>query len=438
MRGEPPRRVRPLVLLAVVAVFFVGLWAQRGRIAGENDTPFDIFDLPADLSVEFETTPTVGDAGVLVVRGLMEYPDDPLTRVSLIHTVGLIAYRSERWVEVTDGTARIPATTNSMREAGFHRFVVFTDRQRGQLELDLDPGEGAAGFSPIVGPSRTTADGQSKVLLSVFNQDRFGNPIRDGAPVEVIVRRPDGSTETIEGTLDQLVSGIPIRASTDVGIVSVIAVIDGEPSEPVEFLQFAGPPATATLSTTNTEIPADGRSVAVITASEIADSVGKPVTDGTSIRITAKGPNGTTTVDSVVVNGTAQFMLRAPAAPGPVEVSLDTYHTDAVGEPSSIQQPPLSAEAVKPLQVAATPAVESITAVWHGDSGEIEVGPVISAFGGFVNDGTPVRLVSNGSPIASSQIIDGRATLLPPPGSAPSAQNPWQVEVLGVAQEVNR
>lgn len=437
LRNRRPHRGWFVAAVAIaVLVAAAGGWALGGG-RNRHTEPFDISGLDPSLTVGFDQTPQAGRAALLNI-GQIRASDAPQTRISVLHTSGAGAYRTEHWVTVVDGQAQIPVATLPMREAGSHSFIVFTDQQFGELEASVDPKPPQAGFIPVIGPTRVTANGTDLVVVTINPHDQFGNGLADGTAVSLEIRRPDGVVDEFSGTIESLLAGIEVPATSSVGTAIVVATIDGIPSEPVEFEQVPGPPAKLQLSPDEATIVADGRSVVAIRANEIADSDGNQVVDGTTLTATFESASGGGTVDAVSVNGEAVFLLRAPTAPGPIEFTVRTQDRSMTRQAMTGANMTDRGMPEPTTTLTATAAVESFEAVWDRSRHELRVGPVTAPTGGFVADGAKVYLSIDGSAAVTGQVLDGFATLAPPPSRPISATSTLDVTILGVTRTVPR
>lgn len=433
-KATPSPRRRSILVAVLVVEWLIAAGISWSQHRVPPPPTFAITELDESITVTIGDV-ALGKAARLALSGVQPAANAPLTRVSTIHSVGLVAYRAEQWVEVVGGRAELTVPTAAMRESGQHQFTVFTDAQYGELGVWVPPGPPTAGLVPIVGPSRVEADGQSPVLVTVVPTDRFGNPVASDTEIELVVRRPDGGEERYRGSSEALLAGIRVPSTTAVGVVSVVAIVDGVPSEPAEFSQVAGPPARATLSTDAQQILADGRSVISVTAAEVVDSNGNPVTDGTAVRAHVDGPNGSSTLDAQVVNGRAVFLFRAPSAPGDLVFRLARREFDSVATSDADVEATLDLDAVGTVSVRAEPAVRSFDARFD-ETGAVEIGPVLAPSGGYVADGTPANLLVDGRRSGEVQIVDGYARLTVPTGLSVRPDSDMSIEVLGKVEAV--
>lgn len=332
--------------------------------------------------------------------------------------------------DVVDGTITVPGST--MTRSGVSTATVQIREGTGTVSVAVEPGRAVDGTTPLAGPRSMVADLRHWTMVSAFPRDRYGNVIADGSQVDVVVRRPDGTVERVATEVRHLVAALRVFSTTVAGRSTFRVAVDGATGPEVEVLEVPGPPVAFALAENGPPLRADGRQLFVVTTDRLVDRHGNELLDGTAAVATMDAPNGRSTITSVTIDGTAEFVIETPTLAGPMSIDVVV---DGVRS--------------APLRLDVAPDVTDLPVRVDVVDGllRVEVGPVVSGLGGFVPDGTEAEIVIGGR-TETIALVDGVGMLeLPwPPGDdgevddpdAPGRKLPAAVtvRVLGVARAV--
>ncbi len=272
---------------------------------------------------------------------------------------------------------------------------------------------------PYVGPRTIVADGADHTMLVTVPTDVHGNPAAPGTPVDLAVRRPDG-TATVEALrTDGLLAWRRVGAGTHAGRTQIRVGLDGANGPVGEVVEVAGPPAVVVLTAPTTVGLADGRMLLRVETERLVDVHGNEVADGVEVVLEVRGPEGVGHLTAVVTAGRAALDVRAGELPGPVEV---------VAEVAGVRS--------APLVLVLEPALEALPVTRGRGAREdvVTVGPVVDVHGAWVPDGTAV-VASWGTLVTTTQVVDGMATAVLAHGGA-HPDGPVLVRVAGTTVEV--
>lgn len=404
------RRVPSIVggsaaVVAIVVVSTALIWGL-GRVVGGDADPVDGPTSGVGLTVAGPSRLEAGTNWDLTVSG----HDADLATVDVWGAFGV-----RRLKVVVDGDRlRIPADLTV--QSGHLTASVSIGSATGVSTVDVDPTRAVDGIVPLAGPRSMVADGAHWTMVTAIPTDRFGNSVADGTPVRLHVRRPDGTTDLIDATVEHLLAGIRVPSTTTAGRSTIRVEVDGATGPEVEVSEVPGPPVDVDLERPATMLLADGRSLHSITTGRLVDRFGNELLDGTSVSYSVSGAAGAGTATSVTIGGRSELVIEAPPERGVVEV---TATVDGVTSPALTLdfQPDVAA-----IPVAVDRADDRVS---------IDVGPVLTGLGGYVPDGTDVTVSGDGVD-AIAEVRGGLARLevVAPTGTE------LVVEVLGVRTEV--
>jgi hypothetical protein len=224
---------------------------------------------------------------------------------------------TSRPFELTGGAAVIELSTDV---AGTATVVAEVGPDTALAHVEVSPAADLRVESTTVAPERAHV-GSGDLTVLAFVADRFGNPAPDQTPVDLAVRYPDGSVQTVEvGSGFGLAVGmLPVgglegtgEASAASGQTSAGAPIQVYPAEPVPF----------SFAATGSVPPADGRSRLTVTTGDLVDRLGNPIPEGTSVLVVVDHDDGRRDlIPAVVTARRLTISLLAPNRPDRVVVS---------------------------------------------------------------------------------------------------------------------
>lgn len=283
------------------------------------------------------------------------------------------------------------------RWAGRLDLIAEVDGALGAAAVTIVPGPAVDGAVPLAGPRNVIADGEDTTMVVAMVRDRFGNAVAEGTGIDVVARRPDGSIEALPASVEHLLASVRLVAGTSSGRTTLRVAAPGAATGPeVEVLEVAGPPVPFGLVAAERNAPADGRTLVEVSTDQLRDRFGNLVVDGTLVVFRTDGPNGVGSANALTIDGRASVRIEAPDRPGLVEVRAH------VGSVES-----------SPVSVSFEPDVTSLgVSAERVDAGvRVEIGPVTTSLGGFVPDGTEVRVLGSAHLLGSAPIQRGRATI---------------------------
>lgn len=306
-------------------------------------------------------------------------------------------------------------------QSGTLTAVIRTADGVGTSSVNIVPGVAVDGITPLAGPRSMTADGQHWTMVTAFVRDRFGNAVVDGTIVDVVARHPDGSVESVAGTAEHLLAAVRVSSRTLAGRTAVRVDVDGVTGDEVEVLEVPGPPVEVDLVEPEVPLRADGRQLVEIRSELLVDQFGNELLDGTAGVVQLFGPSGRGTLRTITIDGRAEFVVEAPSTPGALSLELTV---------DGVRSDPLV------LNFAAAVAEVPIDVERDGDAVTLTIGPVVTDLGGYVPDGTVVRLIGVDQEVVAEVVItDGRAVALLDP--APDDLDVVDVVVLGARTQVD-
>lgn len=393
-------RTRWAALIAVVFVTIAGVIIAAALLTGSatDDARGGAARAHGALGAVTVTAPSEVPAGeafdVEVLIGWAQAPGvEVTTRLHVVSPWGadelsVISF-DERIV------VRVPGELT--RWAGRLDLIADVEGELATAAVTIVPGAAVDGAVPLAGPRTVIADGADTTMIVAMVRDRFGNPVAEGTAVDVIARRPDGTIEAIPTSVEHLLASVRLVSGTSDGRTTLrVAAPGGTTGPEVEVLEVAGPPVPFELIAAVPAAPADGRTLVEISTSELRDQFGNLVVDGTLVVFRTDGPDGVGSANALTIDGRATVRIEAPDRPGIVTVGAHV---------GSVQSSAVS--------VSFEPDVASLdVSVERSDIGvRIEVGPVTTSLGGFVPDGSQVRVLGAGQLLGSAPIHRGRATI---------------------------
>jgi len=388
MRSTFPRGLITLIVstacfLALVGTYLVvnrssDVAATANRVGPTEMTGPDRIDAGAGATIVVSTG---APSGTLVQLGVFA----PVS-TSLLEEVAF------------DGAATFMISPGLVEHAGLYRFVATVGPSMARHDLRVEPLETVNPVVPFVGPRTIIADGSDFTMVVISPVDQFGNAAPDGTSVDVDVLRPNGerepSTPVTRGGLAALLLG----STTETGRVTVSSSVgdaDG-PSSSVD--QVAGVPAAFVVQADSRNALADGFTLHAVETSQLRDQFGNVFPDGVKVVFVVQNDSGTSLIQSTVQGGVARAQIEAPEQASEIQVLAR-----------------VNGVASAPLTMGFEPAVSQIPLTQKATSDRtlIEIGPVLTARGGYVPDGTEVTVtdVSTGELLATSALRGGQISI---------------------------
>ncbi|HIC89764.1 MAG TPA: hypothetical protein EYP04_10245 [Anaerolineae bacterium] len=190
-------------------------------------------------------------------------------------------------------------------------------------DLPYVPGP-AAGLALIAAPAELVADGISTSTLTAIATDLTGDAVADGTPITFTTdmgELEDGNASVVIPTLAGLAQAM-LTAASEPGQATVTAQTS-DLSATVQVRLTVGPPASIGLAIVPPSLPADGVSIAWITAT-IRDALDRPVADGTQVIFQADlgSFDGSLTLRRYSVHGTAVAQLTSGQTAGTAHITV--------------------------------------------------------------------------------------------------------------------
>jgi hypothetical protein len=296
--------------------------------------------------------------------------------------------------EFVAGKARIDVPPEMVNDSGHLVLIASTGEEMGSLIVTVLPGDAIDGIIPLAGPRSMVADGQHWTMVTVIAGERFGNGMPDNTPIRLHVRRPDGTSETFDGTFTGMLSGVRVHSGTVAGLTTIRVEVGGATGPEVQVREVAGAPTPFAISTAEGEHVADGRSLFEVRTPQLLDAYGNVVEDGTAVVMVGEGPDGPSRLVTTTIDGRAVLRVRAPSRPGTISARAMVAGTTSaefrLGFVADIDTFGLSVKRVD-------------------SSVEVSVGPVRSSLGGFASDGTTVTIAAGGRTELVRQLFGGTA-----------------------------
>ncbi len=270
-----------------------------------------------------------------------------------------------------------------------------TKSEVGSAAVAIAPAEPIDGVVPLAGPRSLVADNKHWTMVSIIPTDAEGNGLPDGTPIKLHVRRPDGSTTAIDGTIKGLLDGLKVFSGRVAGLTTLRVEVLGRTGPEVQIREVAGPPVPFGLELAPGPNVADGRSLMEVRTPLLIDQFGNVVEDGTDVEVRGEAPDGPFRIVTSTIDGRAIIRLRSSTVPGTVALTANVAGTTS----SPLQ-----------FELRSDGSASAIELERDGVDVHVRIGPVISSLGGYAADGTPVLIEVNGTQIRELQLIAGRAS----------------------------
>jgi len=284
--------------------------------------------------------------------------------------------------------------------------------------IEITPDKPVDPIDVYLGPRTVIADEEHFVMQVAVPEDKWGNPIDAGTGVDFSVTRSDQSSEEYVSETKNLLAWIEIFSTTTAGRTRVSTSIGNIGAAERDFLEVAGIPTDFTVELVDPLVPADGHALIRVTTSDLTDEFGNVMPDGTSATLDTKGATGVRRISGQTIDGKAEFVLQAPDKPGVVTLSVTASGTQS-----------------EPLEIIFESGIDSFEATATTTDGKlfVNVGPVISARGSFVPDGTKAKATLDNGETKTVEIEQGYAKLEFP---SELEVNELEIEILGQTKSV--
>jgi len=217
-------------------------------------------------------------------------------------------------------------------------------------------------------------------MTIVIPFDIFGNPIREGTPVQIVALHPGDVLDKKIVPVKHLLAWRRVYSRTKGGrtiIVSQIGQIHGFEGT---LLEVPGWPVPFKISADPQPLPADGRQLTTLRSEIIRDKFGNVMPDGTIVMFVIEEPDGTRSfIPTYTIDGVATTPYQAPRIAG----KMSMYAT-VLGVQSQAYT----------LVFTAGPAIGNFPVNVQNDPINhgylLKAGPLLGRLGQYIPDGTPV------------------------------------------------
>lgn len=345
------------------------------------------------IAIDAPTTHSAGD--VMTIRVAANAP--PGTSLQLAVFAPLSATMLEQPLQ--GGVASFEIDGKLLQHAGLYQLVARIEGSTSEPhQVQVWPDEPVDPVVPLVGPRTIIADGADITMTVVTPIDQFGNPVANGTAVDIEVLRPNGDRSTEREQVERGIAATILTATTETGRVTISAT-SGQAEGPNNVVdQVAGSPAPFSVEADLRNPLADDFTLHQVQTSELRDQFGNLLPDGVAVVFVVQSTQGTSFVHASVQGGIARAAIQAPDRAS--ELTLVARVSGAQSAPTILRF---------------EPAVDVVVAVLSAsdDSVTLTIGPVLTARGGYVPDGT-IALISDpesGEILRSIALRGGTAVL---------------------------
>ena len=379
------KRKRVLILLLGILGITAGLagtagfWIARSASVVTNVTPTE----NARLTITLPDIVTAGKQVPILITA-PTLPDETPIILTAIGSYGLHPQSSR----LQRGLATFYLPPTDTRAAGLMTLVASANHARAEAQLLIRPGPPADPIITVVGPRSIIADGHDQTMIVALPTDAFGNPVASQTLVDISVRRPAAEFEPqnliLQTETRHLLAWARLPSGTVAGQTRMAVSVGSAHSVEETVLEVPGQPVSFTLSAEPTLLPADGRQLAELTTSPIADAHGNLLPEGTTATfLVADVDGGRRTIPAAIVfNGRAQTVLQAPTRPG--KVTVQALVAGVLSRPLQLTFTSGVVLADDEIPLSASFNVEGLT---------LRLGPLAGLLGQFIPDGTPVEIL---------------------------------------------
>lgn len=278
------------------------LWATAAPVQGAAIIEIDV---PVEIEAGDTATLAVSAAGAgqgtVIVSGTVATVELPL--------------------EFESGVARLVIGPPITEAAGVVVVAAAVEGLVTWSTFRIRPGDEIGDIQTSAAPERLDVASSDMVTVAAILSDRHGNPMPDGTPAEIGIRRPDGSVDGVStdsrlgvvlGGLDPGHTGGSATVFVRSGGVEAATVVSLQSSTIVEVRWRVEGPVP----------PADGRSQVVLVSEDLYDRFGNPIPEGTAITVVVEHEDKR--IDLISAAVTAQRLrigLTAPAVPESLWIS---------------------------------------------------------------------------------------------------------------------
>jgi len=390
---------RRILTGVVVSALFLGVAIAGFSLVAPSPVAAVIDDLSGSSQI------SVGQSGVIRITAARDVEHAQVT---------VLAGRSrqQRHVAFTDGQGTLiigPPTTQTVGT-----ITVLGPGSSGQIKHDLivEPSQNVDAVELFVS-GRTLRQGQDASAIVVVS-DRFGNPVADDTPVEVVASGPTAQVETLTAWTANGRAEVQLLIAALPGQTTVVATAGDVRSAADTVVRLTGPPqdielrlVPAGLGSSDAALRADGTSRIVFTSDVVVDTNGIALPTGTAVSLTIVSPDSVGYLTGYVQDGRVSAVMIAPDTPRSVTVTPTIQ--GITGSPFQVQFD----SAIQPFTYDIAPTTRGAI---------VEVGPVVGWHGGLVEDGTPAQVGD-----LTVALVDGSARVV-----VADADKDPTVTVLGI------
>ncbi len=381
---------------------------------GSNRAHSIAYERPAsELRISAPTRAPVGQDLRVLVDGFSHAFPSSESFLTVLTSYGPRIFRSP----IHDGRAEFLLSGRDLTRSGTITLSVHAGDSRGSVNVILEPGAVVDPVTPFIGARSITADAKHWSICTVVPFDEFGNPLKEGTTVELLIRRPDENVSTKKSKIEHLLAWERIWSETRAGRTIVAASVARSFGPEAILLEVPGWPVGFGLSAGPNDLPADGRSMLAVRSELIVDQYNNPMLDGTLVTFVASSPTqGARFSPALTIDGVARAFFQAPLKQEPLAVHAVVYNTEVRRLDYFFHPGPAVGEI--PLQQTRDPR------------GRVQLiaGPIIAALGQFVPDGTPVEFS-----LSVRSLSDPLTSTSSKKSSAQGADAPKTLRLTGVA-----
>ena len=249
-----------------------------------------------------------------------------------------------------------------------------------QAYVLVNPLEATGKMESSNGPKSLVVNDDVSSMLVAIPRDKYGNPMRNGAPVTFTKQYAGNNITTTTRPVKNLVAFEITNSLAQTGIIKLGANSGQAYLTEQEIEVQAAMPSRVEIRTTNYNNNADGRELIQIETNTIKDDLGNVVENGTSINFIVKdGDRFVGSYSSFTVNGRAKVQIQNPSKACTWSITAELY-----GSVTS-----------NALELKFLNQLNKFDYTINKNEGIITVGPVSTIHGQLAPDGTTITLHLN-------------------------------------------
>jgi len=360
-------------------------------LVGCGKAPIAISPLTGNLVISVARTITAGQPVVVTIGPTAASNSTPVTLL-VVGSYGPRIYQAS----FHNKMAHVALPGKETQQSGVVTLTALAGQAQGSTQMLINPSNPAEPLTPLIGARAIIADTYHWSMTVVVPFDTFGNPVREGTRVELLVLHPGNHLERKMLVIHYLLVWTRIFSGTKAGRTTIVARIGSVHGFEGRLLEVAGWPVPFDLSAEPLPLPADGRLLTTLHTAVIRDQYGNVIPDGTLITFIIDTPDGTRSyIPAQTIGGIASAPLQAPRKPGDYNV-----HATVFGVMSNRLIVHFTAGPVIgtfPISVQKDPVNKGYI---------MRAGPMLASLGQYIPDGTPVRFIITNAAGRSHELDD--------------------------------